>query len=67
MCGIATLAIDVSSASMNVASVTVMAITHGFALGRHVSWNESVAAAASSGPFDRSIEIPDYREVAYSE
>jgi len=29
MCGSATFAIDVSSTSMNVASVTVMAITHG--------------------------------------
>jgi len=38
---------EVSSASMNVASVTVMAITHGLALGFHVSWNESVAAAAA--------------------
>ena len=29
MCGSATLAIEVSSTSMNVASVTVIAITHG--------------------------------------
>src|ERR1700677_1121408 len=57
MCGMATLAMEVSSASMKVASVTVMAITHGFAFGRHVSWNESVAAAASAGPFDRCAEI----------
>jgi hypothetical protein len=30
---------------MKVAMVTVNAITHGLARGRHVSWNESVAAA----------------------
>jgi len=47
----ATLAMEVSSDSMNVAIVTVMAMTHGLARGRHVSWNESVAAAArGSGP-----------------
>jgi hypothetical protein len=47
MCGMATLAMDVSSASMKVAIVTVMAMTHGFARGRHVSWKESVWAAAA--------------------
>jgi hypothetical protein len=31
-----------------VARVTVMAMTHGLARGRHVSWNESVAAADSA-------------------
>jgi hypothetical protein len=30
---------------MKVAMVTVNAITQGLARGRHVSWNESVAAA----------------------
>jgi hypothetical protein len=30
---------------MKVASVTVMAMTQGFARGRHVSWNDSVLAA----------------------
>jgi hypothetical protein len=45
MWGMATLAIEVSSASMKVASVTVMAMNHGLARGRHVSWNESVLAA----------------------
>jgi len=34
-----------------VASVTVMAITQGFARGFQVSWNESVAAAAKGMPF----------------
>ena len=33
MCGSATLAIEVSSTSMNVARVTVRAITQGFRLG----------------------------------
>lgn len=47
MCGMATLAIDVSSASMNVAIVTVMAITHGLARGRHESWNESDLAVVA--------------------
>ena len=46
MWGMATLAMEVSSASMKVARVTVMAMTQGLARGRHVSWNESVAAAA---------------------
>jgi hypothetical protein len=40
---------------MKVASVTVMAMTHGLARGRHVSWNESVAAAASAGPFQSRL------------
>lgn len=47
----ATLAMEVSRASMNVAMVTVMAMTHGFARGRHVSWNVGVAAAAKPRPF----------------
>jgi hypothetical protein len=36
---------------MKVARVTVMAMTQGLARGRQVSWNESVAAEASAGPF----------------
>ncbi|HUD13384.1 MAG TPA: hypothetical protein VMQ56_06990 [Terracidiphilus sp.] len=36
---------------MKVAMVTVMAMTHGLARGRQVSWNEGVAAEASAGPF----------------
>jgi hypothetical protein len=32
---------------MKVASVTVIAMAQGFARGRHVSWNVSVAAAAN--------------------
>jgi hypothetical protein len=32
---------------MKVASVTVMAMTHGLARGRQVSWKEAVAADAS--------------------
>jgi hypothetical protein len=46
----ATLTMEVSRASMNVARVTVMAMTQGLALGRHVSWNVSVAAAKND-PF----------------
>jgi hypothetical protein len=37
---------------MKVAMVTVMAMTHGLARGRQVSWNEGVAAEASADPFD---------------
>ncbi len=44
MWGMATLAMEVSSASMKVAMVTVMAMTQGLARGRHVSWNDAVAA-----------------------
>src|SRR5579863_4407037 len=51
MCGMATLAMEVSRASMKVARVTVMAMTQGLARGRHVSWNEIVAAAANAAPF----------------
>jgi hypothetical protein len=46
--GIATFTIEVSSASMKVARVTVTAITQGLALGRHVSWKVRVAAAKPS-------------------
>jgi len=35
MCGRATLAMEVSSTSMNVASVTVTAMIHGLTAGRH--------------------------------
>ncbi len=35
MCGSETFAMELSSTSMNVASVTVMATTHGLARGRH--------------------------------
>ena len=38
MWGMATLAMEVSSASMKVARVTVMAMAQGLARGRHVSW-----------------------------
>ena len=47
MWGMATLAMEVSSASMKVARVTVMAMTQGLARGRQVSWNAIVAAAAA--------------------
>jgi len=47
MWGMATLAMELSSASMKVARVTVMAMTHGLARGRHVSWKEAVAEEAS--------------------
>ncbi len=33
--GSATTAMDVSKMTMNVASITAIAISHGFALGRH--------------------------------
>src|SRR5579863_8669699 len=44
----ATLAIDESRASMKVASVTVMAMAHGLARGRHRSWKVGVATAAAA-------------------
>jgi hypothetical protein len=55
MWGMATLAIEVSSASMKVAMVTVMAMAQGLARGRHVSWNDAVAAAAMAAPFCVSL------------
>jgi hypothetical protein len=45
----ATLAMEVSRASMKVAMVTVMAMTQGFARGRHVSWKEADWAAVARG------------------
>src|SRR6476619_878025 len=45
MCGRATLAIDVSSTSMNVASITAIATTHGLTAAR------GAADAYSSGSF----------------
>lgn len=51
MCTMATLAMEVSSASIKVAMVTVMAMTQGLARGRHVSWNVGVAAAANAWSF----------------
>lgn len=51
MWGMATLAMEVSSASMKVARVTVMAMAQGLARGRHVSWNVVVAAAANASSF----------------
>ncbi len=53
MWGMATLAMEVSSASMNVASVTVMAMAQGLARGRHVSWKDVAAAANRQSPFRR--------------
>jgi len=50
MWGMATLAMEVSSASMKVARVTVTAMSQGLARGLHVSWNEAVTAA-KGGPF----------------
>src|SRR5579863_2830688 len=46
MCGSATLAMEVSSTSMKVASVTVIAIIHGFIAGRHASASLNVAEPA---------------------
>src|SRR5246127_1419055 len=46
MCGKATLAIEVSSTSMKVASVTARAIIHGLTAGRQASDWSTVAAAA---------------------
>src|SRR4051794_22744869 len=48
MCGSATLAMEESSASINVARVTVIAISQGFARGFHVSWKDSGEFAADS-------------------
>src|SRR5579875_975727 len=60
MCGSATLAMEESSTSINVASVTVMATIHGFTEGRHglvavagmpVVERSAVAAAAMVSSF----------------
>jgi len=45
----ATLAMELSSASMKVAMVTVRAMAHGLARGRQVSWKVRVSAAAAKG------------------
>lgn len=45
MWDMATLAMELSSASMKVARVTVKAMTQGLARGRQVSWKLRVAAA----------------------
>src|ERR1700761_2541099 len=47
MCGRATFAMDESSTSMNVASVTVTATIHGFIFGFHGAWATTGAAWAS--------------------
>src|SRR6202050_2535953 len=46
MCGSATLAMLVSSTSINVASVTVRAMIHGLTAGRHAAASFMVMAAA---------------------
>lgn len=61
MCGMATLAMEVSRASMNVASVTVTAITQGLARGRHVSWKEGVAVAANQVTSLNVLSLKDVR------
>jgi hypothetical protein len=78
MCCIATLAIELSSASMNVASVTVTAMAHGLARGRQVSWKlrfaGAVAVAAAKGLLlvcsgvvvDRKVLCPDYWKCGHS-
>src|SRR5215469_7944674 len=48
ICGSATLAMEVSSTSMNVASVTVMATIHGLTRGRHGLSTECVERAWST-------------------
>src|ERR1700761_2267277 len=51
MCGKATLAMEESSTSMNVARVTVMATIHGLIFGRHgrstVGWCSGLCASGS--------------------
>ena len=52
MCGSATLAIEVSSTSINAASATVMAISHGLTLGFHAvgrrsGWDSPCALAGA--------------------
>src|SRR5271157_4976102 len=46
ICGRATLAMEVSSTSMKVARVTVMAMIHGFTAGRQASALSNVGDAA---------------------
>src|SRR5580658_11008936 len=51
ICGSATLAMLVSSTSMNVASVTVSAMIQGFTAGRQMAWfGSQVVAAALTSP-----------------
>src|SRR5665213_4500839 len=46
ICGSATFAMLVSSTSMNVASVTVMAIAHGLKRGRHSAFAGTIGSVA---------------------
>ena len=57
MWGMATLAMEVSSDSMKVASVTVMAMAHGLALGRHVLWKSAVAVVAAAATRDSPDDV----------
>jgi hypothetical protein len=57
MWGMATLAMEVSSASMKVARVTVMAMAHGLARGRHVWWKSAVAVAAAAATRGSSLMV----------
>ena len=65
MCGKATLAIEVSSTSMNAASATVMAISHGFTLGFHFACDpaesgfSTVTVAAGTDAAGNVVSIAD--------
>jgi hypothetical protein len=48
ICGNATLAMEVSSTSMNAANATVAAMAHGLARGRHLSIATNFGAATAS-------------------
>ena len=55
MCGSETLAMLVSSTSMNVAIATTTAISHGLNAGRQVSAVGTAPAAACTGPVEFSV------------
>src|SRR6266508_1154389 len=55
MCGSATLAMAVSSTSMNVARVTVNATAHGLWRGLQLAWSSGPATEASLPDVDRDV------------
>ena len=59
MCGSATLAMEVSSTSMNAASATVMAISQGLTRGFQIACSSTAAAAAAARL--RPVMWPPYR------
>jgi hypothetical protein len=56
MCGNDTFAMELSSTSMNVANVTVIATIHGFTRGRHAAGG-AATGCETSGTSDTSAKV----------